>query len=133
MDPITGAALQTAAVPMTLIGLAFVATVQMVALEVVFETEGYRRALGRAADGEGMELRPWISMAVGIGLAWTFNLQAIAYGLAIDPEGLSGTGNAIDRLLTGLIIAGGTKSIKKIYRRWNDTKDALAEKKAHVG
>ena len=127
MDPIVAAGLQVAAVPMTLIGLAFVATVQAVALELVFETPLYKRLLGKAADGQGVELRPWLSLAVGLGLAFSFNLQAIAYGLAIDPAQLSANGVWLDKVLTGFIIGGGTKAVKKVWKRWDATRDAIAE------
>lgn len=115
-------------VTITLVRLAFVAAVLTVALEQVFDTKLYQKYLGKGLDGEGsrffrtFELRPWISTAVGIFLAFGFELKALASGLG--PEFINTTGTAaaeaeiVDKILTGLIIGGGTKTIKNLAKQF---------------
>lgn len=131
MDPLSEAALQVAAVPVTLIGLTFVATIQAVGLEQVFDTRLFQRYLGKGVDGQpsiyfkGYELRPWISTAVGILLATTFQLHALSYGLAINPNSLAPGGALLDQILTGLIIGGGTKAVKGAWKRFDTTRKEI--------
>jgi len=124
-DPFTGAMQQLTAVPVTLVGLGFVSAVQTVALEQVYDTKLYAKFLGKGLDGAAgskflgnFELRPWISTATGIWLALEFKLGAITYGLGIDPAAVSGSSYTADNILTGLIIGGGTKAVKKVFTKW---------------
>ena len=124
MDPLAGAMEQLTAVPLTLVGLGFVSSVQTVALEQVYDTRLYTKFLGKGLEGTGsvllknFELRPWISTATGIWLALEFKLGAITYGLGIDPQVGGGGSFTADNILTGLIIGGGTKAVKKVLKSW---------------
>lgn len=124
----------------TLVQLAFVATVQTVALEQIFDTRLYQKYLGWGEDGKGsrffsrFELRPWISSAVGIFLAFAFQLQALKFGLGKGGDDvelvskLIGTAAGdVDMALTGLIIGGGTKAIKKVVRQFGETRKDIQE------
>jgi len=119
---------------MTLVQLAFVATVLTVALEQIFDTNLYQKYLGKGLDGQdtkdsrffkSFELRPWLSTAVGIFLAFSFGMTAIESGLGSEfmtPPGDTGAeAKMVDMVLTGLIIGGGTKTIKKIAKRFRET------------
>jgi len=74
-------------ITLTLIRLTFVATVLTIALEQIFDTKLYQNYLGKGLDGKGsrffttFELRPWISSAVGIFLALSFEMKALESGL----------------------------------------------------
>lgn len=117
--------------------MAFVAAVLTVALEQIFDTKLYQKYLGKGLDGNGshlfkhFELRPWISTAVGIFLAFVFEMKAIESGLGSDF--INPTGNAVadaaivDMLLTGLIIGGGTKTVYKLGKQFADTQKKLKE------
>ena len=124
MDPFTDAMAQMSAVPVTLVGLAFVSAVQTVALEQVYDTKLYTKFLGTGLEGAGsvllknFELRPWISTATGIWLALEFKLGAITYGLGVDPTTIAGASFTADNILTGLIIGGGTKAVKSVWKKW---------------
>ena len=124
MDPFTDAMAQMSAVPVTLVGLAFVSAVQTVALEQVYDTKLYTKFLGKGLEGAGsvllknFELRPWISTAPGIWLALEFKLGAITYGLGVDPTTIAGASFTADNILTGLIIGGGTKAVKSVWKKW---------------
>lgn len=114
-------------VTVTLIQLAFVSVIMTVALEQVFDTRLYQNYLGSGPDGKGsvlfkdLELRPWIATIIGIFLSFCYQLQAIKFGLGDEFLGkasaLNENAKIVDMLLTGLIIGGGTKSIKKIANR----------------
>lgn len=124
MDPFTDAMAQMSAVPVTLVGLAFVSAVQTVALEQVYDTKMYTKFLGKGLEGQGsillkdFEIRPWISTATGIWLALEFKLGAITYGLGVDPTTIAGASFTADNILTGLIIGGGTKAVKNVWKKW---------------
>ena len=124
MDPFTDAMAQMSAVPVTLVGLAFVSAVQTVALEQVYDTKLYTKFLRKGLEGAGsvllknFELRPWISTATGIWLALEFKLGAITYGLGVDPTTIAGASFTADNILTGLIIGGGTKAVKSVWKKW---------------
>ena len=123
---------------MTLMRLAAVSIVMTVALEQIFETKLYQSLFGKGIDGRpsrwapsNFELRPWIASAVGIELAFGFELMAIthilgmAYGDVIGSQYLGAEAAILDYVLTGLILGGGTKSIKKIAKRMAETKQEL--------
>ena len=126
---------------LTLTQLAYVSAVVAAGLEVLFETKLYQAYLGKGLNGDGskfftsFELRPWIAIAVGICVAWQFDLCAIIEGLNISlPEfaALSGTDsvdriNAIDRVLTGIVIGGGAKSIKALAKSFASTRKEAKE------
>jgi hypothetical protein len=127
-------------VTITLVQMAFVATILTVALEQVFDTRLYQRFLGKGIDGnesvffKGFELRPWISTAAGIFVAITFELQAISIGLG---QGYLGSVNhagavvddvkIVDMVLTGLVIGGGTKSVKKVANMFAQARQAIEQ------
>ena len=123
----------------TLLRLAFVAAVLTIALEQIFDTKIYQQYLGKGLDGEGsrycrnFELRPWISTAVGIYLAFAFQMKALESGLGSEFINTSGTIYAdaaiVDMILTGLIIGGGTKSIKKIAKQFVAAQKSIKEVK----
>ncbi len=120
-------------VTITLLRLAFVAAVLTVALQQIFDTKLYQKYLGKGLDGEGsrycrnFELRPWISTAVGIYLAFAFQMKALASGLGAEfmktTGGVCDEAAIVDMILTGLIIGGGTKTIKNLAKQF-----AAAEK-----
>ena len=123
-------------VSLTLVQLAFVATVLTVALEQIFDTKLYQEYLGKGLEGENgskffsnFEVRPWISTGIGIFLAFSFHLHAIKSGLGSEYlasiGGSSQDSEIVDMILTGLIIGGGTKSVKKIASQFAATKDAI--------
>ena len=111
-------------VPVTLVGLAFVSAVQTVALEQIYDTTLYRKFLGKGLEGQGslllknFALRPWISTATGIWLALEFELGAISAGLGVNPQVLPEMSYTADNILTGLIIGGGTKAVKSVWKKW---------------
>ena len=124
-------------VTVTLVQLAFVATLMTVALEQIFDTRLYQKYLGKGLDGAGSvyfrdwELRPWISTAAGVAIAVVFRIRAIESGLGSEflASAASHGGEAalIDTILTGVIIGGGTKSIKKVARRLASTQSPVAK------
>jgi len=122
-------------VTVTLVRLAFVAAVLTAALQQIFDTKLYQKYLGKGIDGEGsiycknFELRPWISSAVGIYLAFAFQMKALASGLGpefITPSaGTFDEAAIVDMILTGLIIGGGTKTIKKLANQFAATQKGV--------
>jgi len=118
--------------------LAFVAIAISVALEQVFDTRWWQKNMGKGIDGQpsrwlpNFELRPWVATAIGMILAYAFGLQFIKMGLNIIPEtGPWWTwGNDLDKVLTGLILGGGSKAVIKFARRFattsKDIKEALS-------
>lgn len=130
----------------TLVKLAFVATVQTVALEQIFDTRLYQYYLGKGPDGQGsrffrhFELRPWISNAVGLLVAFKWELQCIGEGLKagyldVWPQ-VSGNYPSVldypdvmlvDMVFTGLVVGGGTKAIKKIAKRFAESRTELKQ------
>ena len=86
-------------------------------------------------DGKGsrflktFELRPWISTSGGLFIAFGFGLTALQSGLGSEFI-TSGTINAdaeiIDKVLTGLIVGGGTKTIKKLANQFVATQKSIA-------
>jgi len=126
-------------VMLTLVRLAFVATILTVALEQIFDTRFYQKYFGKGLNGTGsryfteFELRPWISTLVGILIAFSFEIQAISTGLGSEFLSASGGHNPeaqlVDMVLTGLIIGGGTKSVKKIAKQFSATQQAVQKLK----
>ena len=124
-------------VTVTLVQLAFVATVMTVALEQIFDTRLYQKYLGKGLDGQGSiyfrdwELRPWISTAAGVALAVIFRIRAIESGLGAEflasAAAHGGEAALVDTILTGIIIGGGTKSIKKVANRLAATQSPVAK------
>jgi len=122
-------------VTVTLVRLTFVAAVLTAALQQIFDTKLYQKYLGKGIDGAGsvycrnFELRPWISSAVGIYLAFAFQMKALSSGLGpefITPS--SGTFDEaaiVDMVVTGLIIGGGTKTIKKLANQFAATRTGV--------
>ena len=101
--------------------LAAVAAVMTVALEQIFETRLYQSLFGKGVDGNpskwapaSFELRPWISIAVGILVAYYAEGMAIMkmlgqeYATMVEGQ-LGPDGVHVDFILTGLILGGGTK------------------------
>ncbi len=127
-------------VTITLVQMAFVATILTVALEQIFDTRLYQRFLGKGIDGNGsvffktFELRPWISTASGIFVAMTFELQAITIGLGEAYLGSVNHAGAVvddvkivDMVLTGLVIGGGTKSVKKVANMFAQARQEISQ------
>ncbi len=125
-------------VTITLVRLAFVAAVLTVALEQIFDTTFYQKYFGKGLDGKGsrflknFELRPWVSTVVGIFLAFGFNMTALQSGLGSEFVTASGTIGAdaqiVDKVLTGLIIGGGTKTIKKLAKQFASAQKSIQGK-----
>jgi len=119
-------------IAITLLRLAFVSIVLMVALEQIFETKLYQKYLGKGENGDGskifkhFELRPWLSMLAGVIIAFKFGLTCLSAGLGPAFISASQDANQIDMFLTGLIIGGGTKPIKKIYKESMSFKKEMA-------
>jgi len=121
-------------VTITLIRLAFVAAVLTVALEQIFDTPLYQKYLGKGLNGEGsrfmknFELRPWISTIGGMFLAFAFGLTALQSGLGsefINAETIGTEAEIVDKVLTGLIVGGGTKTIKKLANQFVSTQKSI--------
>ena len=115
-------------VVLTLFRLTYVATIMTVALEQIFDTRFYQKYFGKGENGEGsrfftnFELRPWIAAAVGVFLAFGFKFRALESGLGdVDGSGtfLGNEAATVDMFLTGVIIGGGTKTIKKIAKMFS--------------
>ncbi len=112
----------------TLVRLAFMAAVLTIALEQIFETRLYQKYFGKGLDDKGsiffksFELRPWLSSGVGIFLALGFQMKALESGLGPDfistSSSISENAEIVDMILTGLIIGGGTKTIKKLAKQF---------------
>ena len=119
----------------TLTQLAFMAIILTVALEQIYDTNLYQKYLGKGLDGKGskffksFDLRPWIATAVGLFLAFGFQIRALQAGLGIDnAKGFLGAeAETVDMFLTGLIIGGGTKTIIKIAKRYGVTKREIED------
>ncbi|GEM_PF-6765713 len=116
----------------TLTLLTLIAAGQTVALEQVFDTQLYQKWLGFGENGRGsrllptVELRPWISSAVGLFIAFHWEIQ-------FPGKALPGAGGPDDLVvgcvMAGLIIGGGTKAIKKLLK---DVKDTSQEVKSSL-
>lgn len=117
------------------IQLAWVSALSTGALQVIYDTRFYQINFGKGPDGEGnntsrffkrYELRPWIALALGVFLAYQFTLTAMIDGLGIDLATLvavSGeTAVHVDKILTGISISGGCKTIKFIASSFADAR-----------
>jgi len=120
---------------LTLMQLGFIIALITVALEVPFSTNLFKKYLGNGVNGDGegeffkgFELRPWISMAVGLLVAFFFHIQAIKTGLGSEFLGkdLSTDAVIIDQFLTGLVLGGGPKTLKAFGRIIKETKKGLS-------
>lgn len=116
------------------------------ALQVVFNTRLYRVWLGDGLNGQGSrwckngELRPWISMAVGVLLANSLGLDVFSYLININISeaaagmkasgihllGFKGT-MILCQVLTGLTLGGGPKAIIAASRAFGDAKNAIVD------
>ena len=123
----------------TLVQLAYVSAVCSAALQVIFDTRLYQINFGKGPNGEGnhtsrwfkqYELRPWVAMALGIAIAYQFDLTMIIEGLEelklADLIAVSGEQAVhVDRILTGLTIGGGAKTIKALAKNFAETRKEL--------
>ena len=104
--------------------LSFLATVQTIALEIVFENQLYQVLFGRGMNGEGSkflnpwDIRPYVSIAAGVFIAFAFQVQLIHLGvpsLEANPNFIGKYGSQADMIFTGLLISGGTKKVKEFF------------------
>lgn len=118
----------------SLMMLAFLATFQTIALEIVFENQLYKHFFGSGLDGNGSkyfspwDIRPYVSIAVGLFISFAFQVQLIKIGfptLEANPNFMGNYGSQVDMILTGLMIGGGTQKVKAFFNSLKDTaKDA---------
>ena len=118
-----------------LVQLAYISALEVAVLQVIFDTPLYQSLFGKGKDGEGSryfsqaEMRPWIAMALGITTAYMFHLTALVGGLGINLDDLLAvSGEAavhFDRVLTGIAIGGGAKTIKAIAKNFASTRKEL--------
>ena len=107
-----------------LIQLYAIAVLLSIALEQVFDNGLYQRLLGKGVNGKpsllfpAAELRPYIATAVGVLVAFAAQLQALASVLQVDMAsgGLGTWGAVLDRILTGVLLGGGAKTVKKLAK-----------------
>lgn len=118
-----------------LVQLAYVSALEVAVLQVIFDTPIYQSLFGKGKTGQGSkyfshaELRPWIAMGLGVLTAYLFHLTALTDGLGINLEDLlkvSGESAVhFDRILTGIAIGGGSKTIKNIAKNFASTRKDL--------
>ena len=124
----------------TLVQLAWVSALATASLEVVFQTRFYQINFGKGPEGMGnhtsrffntYELRPWLSVALGVFMAYQFGMMAISEGLGIDVADLLQLQGPVaihaDYILTGVAIGGGSKTIKAIAKNFSSTRKELTE------
>jgi len=99
--------------------LAFISAILTVALEQIFDTDifdSFNKNVSKTRD-----FRPWISSFIGILIAYTFDIRALHLGLGLE---INDTNlhlselfrRFIDNFFTGIVIGGGTKTIKKTFK-----------------
>ena len=109
--------------------LAFISAILTVALQQIFDTDIYRSFTKKISelcpklfsitnkDGskKNRDLKPWISSLIGIYIAFAFNIQALYSGLNVqNPGQVNCLPKWVDLVFTGIIIGGGTKSLKNL-------------------
>jgi len=107
-----------------LIQLYLISAAMTVALEQVFDTDAYHRLLGKGINGEpsrwlpGVELRPYFATLAGIFVACAAQLELLSQGLGVDMASgwMSGAGQVFDWILTGVVLGGGSKTIKRLAK-----------------
>ncbi len=90
----------------------------------VFDTKLYRRlerALDSAFGGDYMDLKPWVSSALCVFLAFQLDLDMIAMAVGLTAQA------PVGYILTGLFLAGGSTGAFKMFKRIRDMKDAKAK------
>ena len=119
--------------------LAFISAILTVALQQIFDTDIYRSFTKKISklcpnyfsvknnddSTKDRDLRPWISSLIGIYIACAFNIQALHSGLNVqNPGQVNFFPEWIDLIFTGIIIGGGTKTIKNLANSFfpNDKK-----------
>lgn len=115
--------------------LAYISALEVAVLQIIFDTPLYQSLFGKGKNGEGSryfsqaEMRPWIAMALGTTTAYLFHLTALSDGLGANLEDLIAvSGEAavhFDRVLTGIAIGGGAKTIKAIAKNFAATRKDL--------
>jgi hypothetical protein len=89
----------------------------------IFDSKLWRRiqkGLNDAAGGEHADLKPWISVAVCITVAWKLELDMLAFMFSGEPRPLT-------IVLTGLFLAGGSTGVYKFLKRARLLKEAKNE------
>jgi len=112
---------QTIGVLIQLYVIAFTLTV---VLQQLFDTDAYKAVLGKGLNGQpsrflpGLELRPYFATAVGIFVACAAELELLSQGLGVDMASgwLGGAGPVFDWILTGILLGGGAKTVKKLAK-----------------
>jgi len=99
-----------------------------IALEQVFDTQLFHRLLGKGTVKDGVvkpsvflpyaEVRPYIASLVGIGVALIAHLEVLRSILNVDMAsgGLGEAGLYVDRVLTGIFLGGGAKTVKRVAK-----------------
>jgi len=116
------------------------AIVLTIALEQVFDTDLYHSLVGKGVtkpDGThvpsrflpDVELRPYIATAAGIAIAIMAHLQILRAVLGVDMgDGAFGQAGAyVDRVITGIFLGGGAKTVKRLAKAVSEAKADLAK------
>ena len=92
------------------------------ALYQIFDSKLWKlieEKLDDQVGGNFMDLKPWISVAICVAIAFRFRVDFIAVVLGQTADPLS-------MVLTGLFLAGGSTGIYKFLKRAREVKDAGA-------
>ena len=93
------------------------------ALYQIFDSKLWRLIedkLDKQTGGDFLDLKPWISVAVSVTLAFRLNVDFIA--VVLERE----SAEFLSKILTGLFLAGGSTGIYKFLKRARQLKDAAA-------
>ena len=108
----------------SLLQLYVISILLTVALEQLFDNQAYEWLVGKGINGKpskllpNAELRPYIATAFGVAIALAAHLEALSAVLQIDmTSGSTGSwGPILDRVLTGVMLGGGAKTVKKLAK-----------------
>ena len=89
----------------------------------IFDSKFWRvieEKLDEQAGGDYLDLKPWISVAISVTIAFRLQVDFIAVVLGREH------GDFLSMVLTGLFLAGGSTGIYKFLKRARKIKDAAA-------
>ena len=105
-----------------LLAFALLALVIERALYQIFDSKLWRlleKKLDEQAGGDYLDLKPWISAAISLAIA--FRLQVDFIAVVLERE----NAEFLSMVLTGLFLAGGSTGIYKFLKRARKIKDTV--------